>query len=199
MADGRHRRSPSSSALTRRRRWLNYATRLISTRISVQSSVQSPSSPAGRTTSTFSESTTYRLKASRRCRVPDGRKTGRLQRSCKSFRKPSRRLRVWCRREAGCGPARTRAWVGGVVRPFPDPFPIGLAADRSCLFLYLVTVPLPTAFRTFLTRHAAVLQARRCRRGGSACAPSTCPFRRARRLRLSIFQQGATNAENWPD
>jgi len=47
--------------------------------------------------------------------------------------------------------------VGGVVRPFPDAFPIGLAADGSCLFLYLVTTPIPTTFRTFLTRHLALL------------------------------------------
>jgi len=49
--------------------------------------------------------------------------------------------------------------VGGVVRPFPDPFPIGLAPDGSCLFLYLVTTPFPTTFRTFLTRHLALLSA----------------------------------------
>lgn len=47
--------------------------------------------------------------------------------------------------------------VGGVVRLFPDPFPIGLTADGTWLFLYLVTTPLPTAFRTFLTRHVALL------------------------------------------
>jgi hypothetical protein len=47
--------------------------------------------------------------------------------------------------------------VGGAVRPFPDPFPIGLAADGSCLLLYQVTSPFPTAFRGFLTRHAALL------------------------------------------
>lgn len=46
--------------------------------------------------------------------------------------------------------------VGGVVRPFPDPFPIGLAPDGSCVFLYLITAPLPTTFRTFLTRHLAL-------------------------------------------
>jgi hypothetical protein len=49
--------------------------------------------------------------------------------------------------------------IGGVVRPFPDAFPIGLASDGSCLFLYLVTTPLPTAFRTFLTRHLALFSA----------------------------------------
>jgi hypothetical protein len=51
--------------------------------------------------------------------------------------------------------------VGGVVRPFPDPFPIGLAADGSCLLLYLVTTPIPTTFRTFLTRHVSLLSALR--------------------------------------
>lgn len=51
--------------------------------------------------------------------------------------------------------------VGGAIRPFPDSFPIGLARDGSCLFLYLVTAPLPTAFRTFLTRHAALWSALR--------------------------------------
>jgi hypothetical protein len=55
--------------------------------------------------------------------------------------------------------ALPRTTVGGVVRPFPDPFPIGLAADGSCLFLYLVTTPQPTAFRTFLMRHVALLSA----------------------------------------
>lgn len=49
--------------------------------------------------------------------------------------------------------------VAGTVRPFPDPFPIGLAADGSCLFLYLITSPFPTAFCTFLTRHVALLSA----------------------------------------
>ena len=44
---------------------------------------------------------------------------------------------------------------------FPDPFPIGLASDGTCLFLYLVTTPFPTAFRTFLTRHVALLSALR--------------------------------------
>jgi len=47
------------------------------------------------------------------------------------------------------------------VRRSPDPFPIGLASDGSCLFLFLVTTPFPTAFRTFLTRHVALLSALR--------------------------------------
>jgi hypothetical protein len=49
--------------------------------------------------------------------------------------------------------------VGGVARAFPDPFPIGLAPGGSCLFLYLVTTPLPTTFWTFLTRHVPLLSA----------------------------------------
>jgi hypothetical protein len=49
--------------------------------------------------------------------------------------------------------------VGGAVRRFPDSFPAGLAADGSWLFLYLVTTQLPTTFRRFLTRHAALLGA----------------------------------------
>jgi hypothetical protein len=55
--------------------------------------------------------------------------------------------------------ALPRTTVGGVVRPFPDPFPIGLAPDRSCLFLFLVTAPFAGAFRTFLTRHLALFSA----------------------------------------
>jgi hypothetical protein len=55
--------------------------------------------------------------------------------------------------------ALPRATVGGVVRLCPDPFPIGLAADGSCLFLYLVTTRNPTTFRTFLTRHLGLLSA----------------------------------------
>lgn len=51
--------------------------------------------------------------------------------------------------------------IDGVVRPFPDPFPIGLSPDGSCRFLYLVTTPFPTAFRAFLTRHVALLSALR--------------------------------------
>lgn len=60
-----------------------------------------------------------------------------------------------------CVPADAlpRTTVGGVVRPFPDPLPIGVAADGSCLFLYLVTTPFPTALRAFLTRHLALLSA----------------------------------------
>ena len=60
-----------------------------------------------------------------------------------------------------CVPAAAlpRTTIGGVTRPFPDPFPIGLAPDGSCLFLYLVTTPFPTAFRTFLTRHVGLLSA----------------------------------------
>jgi hypothetical protein len=57
--------------------------------------------------------------------------------------------------------ALPRTAVGGVVRPFSDPFPIGLARDGSCLFLYLVTTPIPTMFRTFLTRHLALFSALR--------------------------------------
>ena len=57
--------------------------------------------------------------------------------------------------------ALPRTTVGGVVRSFPDPFPIGLSADGSCLFLYLATSPFPTTFRTFLTRHVALLSALR--------------------------------------
>jgi hypothetical protein len=49
--------------------------------------------------------------------------------------------------------------TGGVVRPFPDPFPIGLAPDGTCLFLYLIASPFPTACRRFLTRHLALLSA----------------------------------------
>jgi hypothetical protein len=55
--------------------------------------------------------------------------------------------------------ALPRTTVGGVVRLFPDPFPIGLAPNGTWLFLYLITSPLPTAFRTFLTRHVALLSA----------------------------------------
>ena len=55
--------------------------------------------------------------------------------------------------------ALPHATVGGVIRPFPDPLPIGLTPDGSWLFLYLVTTPLPTAFRTFLTRHVALWSA----------------------------------------
>jgi hypothetical protein len=55
--------------------------------------------------------------------------------------------------------AMPRTTVGGVHRPFPHPFPIGLAPDGSCLFLYLVTTPLPTAFRSFLRRHVSLLDA----------------------------------------
>lgn len=51
--------------------------------------------------------------------------------------------------------------VAGVVRPFSDPFPIGLSPDGTCLSLYLVTAPLPTTFRTFLTRHVALFSALR--------------------------------------
>jgi hypothetical protein len=54
--------------------------------------------------------------------------------------------------------ALPRTTVGGVVRPSPDPFPIGLAPDGSWRFLYLVTTPIPTAFRGFLTRHEALLR-----------------------------------------
>jgi hypothetical protein len=57
--------------------------------------------------------------------------------------------------------ALPRTTVGGVVRHFPDPFPIGLSADGSCLFLYLLTTPIPTTFRTFLARHFALLSALR--------------------------------------
>ena len=49
--------------------------------------------------------------------------------------------------------------IGGIVRRFPDPCPIGLAPDGTCLFVYLVTSPWPTAFRTFLGRHLALLSA----------------------------------------
>ncbi len=55
--------------------------------------------------------------------------------------------------------ALPRTTIGGGVRLFPDPFPIGLAADGSWLFLNLVTTPLPTAFRRFLMRHLALLSA----------------------------------------
>jgi hypothetical protein len=51
--------------------------------------------------------------------------------------------------------------VGGVARAFPDPFPIGLAPGGSCLFLYLITAPRPTTFRTFLTWHVPLLSALR--------------------------------------
>jgi hypothetical protein len=57
--------------------------------------------------------------------------------------------------------ALPRTTVGGVVRPFPDPFPIGLAPNGTCLFLYLVTTPFPTTFRTFLTRDLALFAALR--------------------------------------
>ena len=51
-----------------------------------------------------------------------------------------------------CGRAATDH--GGRCRAaVSDPFPIGFAADRSWLFLYLVTTSFPTTFRTFLTRH----------------------------------------------
>jgi hypothetical protein len=55
--------------------------------------------------------------------------------------------------------ALPRMAVGGVVRLFPDPFPIGLAPDGSCLLLYLVTTPLPPAFHRFLARHVALWSA----------------------------------------
>jgi len=42
--------------------------------------------------------------------------------------------------------------------PVPGP-PVGLVPDGSCLFLYLVTTPFPTTFRTFLRRHLALLSA----------------------------------------
>jgi hypothetical protein len=60
-----------------------------------------------------------------------------------------------------CVPADAlpRTTVSGVTRPFPDPFPIGLAPDGSWRFLYLVTTPFPTTFHRFLTRHAALLGA----------------------------------------
>ena len=63
---------------------------------------------------------------------------------------------AWCLAPDGL----PRTTVGGVVRPFPDAFPIALAPDGSCLFLYLVTAPLPTTFRTLLMRHLALLSVR---------------------------------------
>jgi hypothetical protein len=50
-------------------------------------------------------------------------------------------------------PQRT---AGEVVRPSPDPLPIGLTADGSWVFIYLVTTPIPTTFRNLLTRHVAL-------------------------------------------
>jgi|WetSurMetagenome_2_1015567.scaffolds.fasta_scaffold87902_2 hypothetical protein len=66
-----------------------------------------------------------------------------------------------------------RTTVGGVVRPFPDPFPIGLTPDGSCLFLYLVTSPFPTTFRLPDAARGAAVSA-----GILAASPadSTRPF-----------------------